>query len=283
MIQKSYENSNEGKLFLIPTPIGNMEDITYRAISILKSVDYIYAEDTRVTLNLLKKFNIKKTVKSCHKYSEEKHKVEIINLLKSGFSIGYVSDRGTPLISDPGEVIVKYAISNNITVISIPGPSALLPAINMSGLDNDKFLFYGFLNNKSSKRVSELKSISSIPFTIIFYEAPHRINETLKDMLNVLGNRNICICREISKMYEEIFRGNISQAIGYSESIKGEIVIVVEGYQGTDKNSIDYIDEVEKLVSSGIKISSAIKEVSELSNVPKNEIYREYMKYKNNN
>ena len=150
MNQKSYENSKYGKLYLIPTPIGNLEDITLRAIKTLEMVDIVYAEDTRETNNLLKYLKITKKVESCHKYTEMKHKNKIIEILKSGKNIGYVTDRGTPLISDPGNIIVEEAISNGIIVISLPGPNALLPAINMSGLSNEKFLFYGFLNSKPS-------------------------------------------------------------------------------------------------------------------------------------
>ena len=148
MNQKSYENSKYGKLYLIPTPIGNLEDITLRAIKTLEMVDIVYAEDTRETNNLLKYLKITKKVESCHKSTEMKHKNKIIEILKSGKNIGYVTDRGTPLISDPGNIIVEEAISNGIIVISLPGPNALLPAINMSGLSNEKFLFYGFLNSK---------------------------------------------------------------------------------------------------------------------------------------
>ena len=273
MIQKSYSDSKNGKLYLVPTPIGNMEDITFRAISTLKSVDLVYAEDTRVTLNLLKKFNIKKSIMSCHKYSEEKNKNNILNELLNGKNIAYVSDRGTPLISDPGEVIVKYAIENNIQVISLPGPSALLPALNMSGIDNSKFIFYGFLNSKKSVRIKELKSIAHYLFTLIFYEAPHRLNDTLKDMFDILGNRNIAICREISKIYEEVFRGTLKEAFDYSKEIKGEIVIVIEGNKSVE--DIDYIAKVEELVKKGYKVSNAIKEVATIYGISKNELYNE--------
>jgi 16S rRNA (cytidine1402-2'-O)-methyltransferase len=150
MIQRSYVESEFGKLYLIPTPIGNLDDITLRAIKTLEQVDIIFAEDTRQTLMLLNHLKINKKIESCHKYSEMMHKDKIITILKSGKNIGYVTDRGTPLISDPGNVIVNYAIKENIDVIALPGPSALLPALNMSGISNEKFLFYGFLNSKES-------------------------------------------------------------------------------------------------------------------------------------
>ena len=167
MIQKSYENSEYGKLYLIPTPIGNLDDITLRAIKTLEMVDIVYAEDTRETLNLLKYLKINKKVESCHKYTEMKHKDKIVQILKSGKNIGYVTDRGTPLISDPGNVIVGESIKQNITVIALPGPNALLPAINMSGLSNERFLFYGFLNSKQSLAKKELIDLKDIKQTII--------------------------------------------------------------------------------------------------------------------
>ena len=184
MNQKSYEDCNYGKLYLIPTPIGNLSDITYRAIETFKMVDIIYAEDTRETYNLLKYYNIKKQVESCHKYSEMKHKDKIISILKSGKNIGYCTDRGTPLISDPGNVIVDEAINNGISVIALPGSNALLPALNMSGLSNQRFLFYGFLNSKKSIARKELIDLKNIKQTLIFYESPYRVIDTLKLLLS---------------------------------------------------------------------------------------------------
>ena len=172
MIQKSYEKSEYGKLYLIPTPIGNLDDITIRGINTLKEVDIIFAEDTRQTLNLLKYLNISKKVESCHKFSEMMHKDKIISILKSGKNVGYVTDRGTPLISDPGNVIVDYAIKENITVIALPGASALLPALNMSGISNEKFLFYGFLDSKASIAKKELIDLKEVKQTLIFFMLP---------------------------------------------------------------------------------------------------------------
>lgn len=271
MIQKSYEESKIGRLFLIPTPIGNIEDITIRAISVLKEVDLVYAEDTRVAQSLLNKFNIKKKVLSCHKYSEEKSKKAIYAEIESGKNIAYVSDRGTPLISDPGEVVVKYLIEKSVKIIPLPGPSALLPAVNMSGLDNSRFVFYGFLNSKKSSRQSELKKIAHLSFTIIFYEAPHRLISTLNDIKETLGNRNIAICREISKIYEEVFRGSVEEAIKYYTNPRGEIVIVVEGNRSTEE--VNYIEKVEELVEKGYKLSNAIKEIAVIYGISKNDLY----------
>lgn len=277
MIQKSYEKSEYGKLYLIPTPIGNLDDITLRGIKTLNDVNIIFAEDTRQTINLLKSLKITKKVESCHKFSEMMHKDKIINILKSGKDVGYVTDRGTPLISDPGNVIVEYAIKENISVISLPGASALLPALNMSGISNDKFLFYGFLNSKISIAKNELVEIKEIKQTLVFYEAPHRIKQTLNLMLEVLGNRKIAIVREISKLYEEVIRDNISNIIEYCDKIKGEIVIVVEGYKEDNKEE-DYNSLIDELISKGYSKKDAIKEVADRYNVSKNKLYNDYLK-----
>lgn len=275
MIQKSYEQSEFGKLYLVPTPIGNLEDITLRGINTLKMCDIVYAEDTRETLNLLKKLDISKKVESCHKYTEMTHKDKIINLLKSGKNIAYVTDRGTPLISDPGNVIVDEVIKENISVIALPGASALLPAINMSGISNDKFLFYGFLNSKVSLAKKELIELKEIKQTIIFYEAPHRIKETLDLLLDILGDRKIAIVREISKIYEEVIRDNISEVIKICDGIKGEMVIVVEGAREQEKD-IDYSAEINNLLGKGYTKRDAIKEVADKYNISKNKLYNKF-------
>ena len=196
MSQKSYDNSPT--VYLIPTPIGNMEDITFRALETLKKVEVIFSEDTRVTGLLLKYFDIKKKLISSHNYNEYKNDQKILNYLKQGFDVGIVTDRGTPIISDPGYQLVKIAIENDYNVVGLPGPTALIPALITSGIDPQPFLFYGFLNNKQSKRKKELYDIRELPYTTIFYESPHRIKETLNDILAILGNRNIAISREIS-------------------------------------------------------------------------------------
>jgi len=276
MVQKSYEKSIYGTLYLVPTPIGNLDDITLRAINTLKECDIVFAEDTRETLNLLKYLKISKKVESCHKYTEKIHKDKIINILKSGKNIAYVTDRGTPLISDPGNVIANEAIENEINVIALPGPNALLPAINMSGLNNERFLFYGFLNSKTTLAKNELIDLKEIKETLIFYEAPHRIIETLKLMLNVLGDRKIAIVREISKLHEEVIRDNISNIIKNFESIKGEIVIVVDGYKKVEEENIDYEKIINSLIDSGYSKRDAIIEVSERYNIRKNKLYNMY-------
>lgn len=273
MNQKSYEESKFGKLYLIPTPIGNMDDITLRAINTLKIVDIVYAEDTRETISLLKKLDISKKVESCHKYSEMMHKDKIINLLKEGKNIGYATDRGTPLISDPGNIIVEEAIKNNISVIALPGPNALLPALNMSGISNERFLFYGFLNSKKSIAKKELIDLKNIKYTLIFYESPYRLKETLKIMLNVFGNRKASIVREISKIYEEVLRDNIDNLLKIVDNIKGEIVIIVEGNNNIEEDNNNYIELVDELINKGYSKRDAIKEIADKYNVSKNKIY----------
>ena len=276
MNQKSYEKSDFGKLYLIPTPIGNLDDITLRAIKTLEMVDIVYAEDTRETLNLLKCLKINKKVESCHKYTEMKHKDKIIQILKSGKNIGYVTDRGTPLISDPGNVIVDESIKENITVIALPGPNALLPALNMSGLSNERFLFYGFLNSKSSLAKKELIDLKDIKQTIIFYESPHRITATISQILEVFGNRNIAVVREISKLHEEVIRDNIENILKISDTFKGEMVIIVEGNTKEKTLEINYTEEINKLLTQGYSKRDAIREIADKYNVSKNKLYNEF-------
>lgn len=276
MIQKSYENSEYGKLYLIPTPIGNLDDITLRAIKTLEMVDIVYAEDTRETLNLLKYLKINKKVESCHKYTEMKHKDKIVQILKLGKNIGYVTDRGTPLISDPGNVIVDESIKQNITVIALPGPNALLPAINMSGLSNERFLFYGFLNSKQSLAKKELIDLKDIKQTIIFYESPHRITDTLSQILDAFGNRNIAIVREISKIHEEVIRDNIENILKISDTLKGEMVIIVEGNTKEETLEVNYTEEIDKLLTQGYSKRDAIREIADKYNVSKNKLYNEF-------
>ena len=205
-----------------------------------------------------------------------KHKDKIVQILKSGKNIGYVTDRGTPLISDPGNVIVDESIKENITVIALPGPNALLPAINMSGLSNEKFLFYGFLNSKQSLAKKELIDLKDIKQTIIFYESPHRITDTLSQLLDVFGNRNIAIVREISKLHEEVIRDNIENILKISDTLKGEMVIIVEGNTKEETLEVNYTEEIDKLLTQGYSKRDAIREIADKYNVSKNKLYNEF-------
>ncbi len=277
MKQNSYNGDIKGKLYLIPTPIGNLDDITIRALNTLKEVDIVFAEDTREAFNLLKYYNINKKIESCHKYSEMKNKEKILRILKEGKTIGFISDRGTPLISDPGNFIVNEVINENIPVIALPGATALIPALNMSGLDNERFLFYGFLNSKKNSAKNELNILKDVEYTMIFYESPRRLKTTLELMLEVFGNRKISIVREISKLHEEIIRDNIENVIKLIDDIKGEIVIVVEKKNNTKLETIpsNYIELVKKMQEEGYSKKDAVKEVSTKYNISKNKLYEE--------
>lgn len=277
MKQNSYNSNIKGKLYLIPTPIGNLDDITLRALNTLKEVDIVFAEDTRETFNLLKYYNINKKIESCHKYSEMKNKEKILKILKGGKTIGFVSDRGTPLISDPGNFVVNEVIKENIPVIALPGATALIPALNMSGLDNERFLFYGFLNNKKNMAKKELNKLKDVEYTMIFYESPRRLKTTLELMLEAFGNRKISIVREISKLHEEIIRDSIENVTKIIDDIKGEIVIVVEKKKNNKLETIstNYIELVKEMQEEGYSKKDAIKEVSLKYNISKNKLYEE--------
>ncbi len=276
MSQKSYSN-NIATLYIIPTPVGNMEDITIRSLNTLKEVDVIFCEDTRVTKQLLSYFDIDKKLISCHKFTENIKLDKVIEYLNKNKKVGLVSDRGTPIISDPGYEIAKGVIDAGYNVVSLPGATAFVPALTMSGLIPQPFLFYGFLNSKSSKRKDELNNIKDLDSTIIFYEAPHRLIDTLNDIKEVLGNRQISISREISKKFEEVYRGAILDVIEEVGTPKGEFVIVVDGNH--DKENYDEItvnDHVNIYIREGYSVMDAIKKVAKERNVSKNEIYSIY-------
>ena len=275
MSQISYNNTPT--LYLIPTPIGNLDDITIRAVKILQEVEVIFSEDTRVTSLLLNHLNIKKKLISNHEYNEKNNADKLLEYLKNGYSVGLVSDRGTPVISDPGYDLAKVAIENHFNVVSLPGATALIPALTVSGLEPMPFLYYGFLNSKDGKRKKELESLKNIKYTMIFYEAPHRITKTLEEMLAILGNRTISISREITKKFEEIYRGTIQEVIEETREIKGEIVIVVSG----NKEEVTYDDlnieeHVNLYIKNGFSSKEAIKKVAEDRNVKKSDIYNAY-------
>jgi len=277
MSQKSYNNTPT--LYLIPTPIGNMEDITLRAINILKEVEVIFSEDTRVTGILLKHLDIKKKLIASHEHNETKNQELALSYLKQGYNIGLVTDRGTPIISDPGYGIAKYVIEQGYNVVGLPGATALIPALIVSGLNPAPFLFYGFLNNKESKAIKELETLKNIKATMLFYEAPHRLEKTLGNMLDVFGNRQISISREISKRYEEVYRGTIKEVIEETKDAKGEFVIVVEGNTEVKfYDNLSVVEHVNLYVDEDMKLMDAIKKVAKERNVSKSDIYNEYHK-----
>jgi len=278
--QKSYIDQSS-HLYLIPTPIGNLDDITVRSLKVLEEVDFLLCEDTRVTNNLLSHFNIRKKLYSCHDHNEEQMKDFVFQKLTEGYNIGLVTDRGTPIISDPGYKISKFIIEKGFPVIGLPGATAFVPALITSGLQPSPFLFYGFLNSKKGKREKELIALKNYPYTMIFYEAPHRVSDTLISMLEVLGNRQVSLHREISKLYEEICRGSIEEILSIISSLKGEMVIVVDGNKNLkDFTNLSILEHVNIYTSDGLSEMDAIKIVAKERSVPKSLIYQEVHKRK---
>ena len=275
MIQKSYNDT--ASLYLIPTPIGNLDDITVRSLNTLKTVDVILCEDTRDTGLLLSHYDIKKKLVSCHEYNEDKIIDNVISMLKDGLNVGLVTDQGTPIISDPGYIVSRGVIEAGFNVISLPGATAFVPALTSSGIEPSPFVFYGFLNSKSSKQKTELSTLKSLKYTIIFYESVHRMKETLTNMLEILGDRQIAVCRELSKIHEEIARDKISNIISLVDTMKGEFVIVVEGNKEiVDFSNLNVIEHVKMYVEDGMKEMDAIKQVAKERGVAKSIIYNEY-------
>ena len=275
--QKSYDE--KPTLFLIATPIGNMDDITYRAIETLRNVNVIFAEDTRITNQLLTKFQIKNKLIASHQYNEKENIEKLLNYLSNNENVGLVTDRGTPIISDPGYYLAKAAIENSYNVVSIPGATAFVSALITSNIEPLPFTFLGFLNSKSSKRKKELENLKNYNTTLIFYESPHRIIDTLNDMLEVLGNRNCSISREITKKFEEIYRGSISEIISEIDVLKGEFVIVVEGNKNVNQfSNLTIIEHVNLYIKEGLDVKEAIKKVAKDRQLNKIEVYSEYHK-----
>lgn len=267
----------KGKLYICPTPIGNLEDITLRTLRILKEVDLIAAEDTRHTIKLLNHYEIKKPLTSYHEHNIKEKGIELIESLKTGMSIALVSDAGMPGISDPGEDLIRLAIYEDIQIIVLPGPSASITALVASGLSTDKFAFEGFLSSKKKDRVQELKELKEEKRTLIIYESPHRLLASLGNMLDILGNRNIAIIRELTKLYEEIFRGTIEDGINKftSQKIKGEFVLIIEGNQEENiELNINIEKELIKYVNQGLSKKESVNMVVKEFNLPKNEVYQ---------
>lgn len=274
MWQNSYNGSPS--VYLVPTPIGNLEDMTFRAIKILKMVDVIFSEDTRVTLQLLNYFDIKNKLIHLDDHNEDIVKDRVISYLKEGKNVAIVTDRGTPIISDPGYKTVKFLRDNGYNVIALPGACALIPAIVASSISSEHFTFYGFLSSKEKKMYDELESLKDNEYTLIFYEAPHRILKTLKAMLEVFGDRYISISREISKLHESVFVGTISQALNSFDEVKGEFVIVVSASEEVIDSEMSITDNVNMYIKSGLSSMDAIKRVAKERKIPKSVVYSEY-------
>lgn len=275
MWQRSYDNN--ATLYLVPTPIGNMEDMTYRAVNVLKNCEVIFCEDTRVTVQLLNYFDIKKKLISLYEHNEDVVKEKVIEYLAKGNSVAIVTDRGTPIISDPGYKTVKYVTDKGYNVVGLPGANAFVPALIVSGIEPSPFMFYGFLSSKDSKRRSELEGLKFCKYTMIFYEAPHRILRTMSEIKEIFGDRVVSLSREISKKFESVYRGNISSLLPTLEDIKGEFVVVVSGYKEEFVgNELSVVDNVKLYIENGMDVMEAIKLVAKERNVAKNEVYREY-------
>ncbi len=271
---------NAGILYVVSTPIGNLEDITLRALRILKEVDFIAVEDTRHSQKLLNYYKISKPLIS---YWSEKEKIraeQIIEKLKAGQSCALISDAGTPGISDPGGVLIKRALEENILIVPIPGVSGVIAALSVSGLPTDEFIFLGFLPSKPTERQKKLKELLLEPRTMIFYEAPHRILDTLSDMLTVLGNRSAVIAKEITKLYEEFLRGFLSDIIKNIEDKKmaGEFVILIGGYNKQDISIKEALQEIKHLMKKGMGRKEAVRKVSEDYGFSRKELYDKSIK-----
>ena len=270
-----------GKLYVVGTPIGNLEDMSVRAVKTLQEVDFIAAEDTRVTLKLLNHFEIKKPMISYHEHNAREKGGEIITRLLSGQTCAIVTDAGMPCISDPGEDLVRLCAENGIDTVVIPGPSAAISALALSGLSTSKFVFEGFLNPQKNARLERLEELKREKRTIIFYEAPHKLCDTLSAMYQVLGDRKITLARELTKIYEEVIRTTLSQAVALFEekAPKGEFVLVVEGMV-EEEQSLTFeqaLKLIQALVDKGEPLSKAAKDVARQAGFKKGELYSRFL------
>lgn len=273
----------KGKLYIVATPIGNLEDITLRAINVLKSVDLIIAEDTRHSLKLLNHLEITKPLISYHRHNEEDKTENILKKIEEGKNIALISDAGTPVISDPGEFIVKEAIEREINVVSIPGACAIITALMSAGVNTRNFTFYGFLSLNKKLRIKELEKIKENNNTIILYEAPHKIKNTIQDLEYYVGNRKIVVARELTKIHEEFIRGTIQEIKDKLEKPKGEYVIIIDENENIDE---DEENELNKLTieehykyyeKMGLEKKAIIKKIAKDRQVTKNEIYKQFI------
>ena len=284
------ENRNGGILYICGTPIGNLEDITLRVLKILKKVNLIATEDTRHTKKLLNHYQINTRVTSYYEYNKLKKAPYLVEILKNGQDIALVSDAGMPGISDPGYELINLVLKNNIKIIPVPGVSALITALVISGLPTDKFVFEGFLPRKIKERKKYFKSIENEERTVIFYETPHRLKKALKDMLEILGDRKVVIARELTKLYEEIIRGKLSQVLTEisTKEVKGEITLIVQGgIKKKENSSTDFLikeciieEYLKKLKNQGYSNKEIIKITQEKLNIPKNLIYKKLLEMK---
>lgn len=273
--QKSFENEKP-TLFLVPTPIGNLSEMTPRAIDVLNSVDVIACEDTRTSGQLLKHFDIHKRLVAYQNFNEESSADGLINLLSKGQNVALITDAGYPLMSDPGQRVVRKATEQGYNVVPISGCNAMLNALVASGLIVQPFIFIGFLPPSSSLCKKKLQEYVNYPMTLVFYEAPHRIEKMLKACLEVLGDRECSLARELTKVHEEFLRGTISEILEEVDGLKGEMVICIAGNSDEPKKDIDagfILDTVREAISRGMSTSVAVKETAKKLNIPKNRVY----------
>ena len=272
-----------GILSVVGTPIGNLGDMTYRAVETLEKADFICAEDTRVTAKLLNYFDIKTPLVSYHEHNAKQVGESILNRIMAGENAAIVTDAGMPCISDPGELLVKLCAENGVKVEVVPGPSAVVSALAISGLDTARFQFEGFLSTTKKQRLNHLASVKNCTNTLIFYEAPHKLKNTLDDLYRVLGNRQIALCRELTKIHEEVIKGTISEMIERYKELtpRGEYVLVVEGKPKVKENEDITLSDAalmaKELVDGGIKPSDACRQVAGKTPFSKSEIYKEYL------
>ena len=280
-VQKSFKGqSNYGTLYLVPTPIGNLQDMTFRSIQTLKDVDLICAEDTRNTGLLLKHFEIETKQYSFHEHNAYEKIPDLLGRLKSGLSLAQVSDAGMPSISDPGHDLVKAAIAEDIPVVALPGASAGITALIASGLASQPHIFYGFLPRKKGQQLDFFKEKLSYPETQIFYESPYRVADTLENMCEVYGDRQVTLVRELTKLYEEYQRGSISEILAYiaANPLKGECLLIVAGASENDReenltSDVSPVEAIEALIASGMKPNQAIKTVAKERKINRQELY----------
>ena len=270
-----------GKLYIVATPIGNLEDITLRAIRVLKGVDLIAAEDTRHTLKLLNHLEISKPLISYHRHNEDVKTDILIHKLQEGQNIALVSDAGTPGICDPGEEVIKACIECGISVIPIPGACAMVNALIGSGIDTKEFIFFGFLPLHKKLRKEKLVEIKNANKTVILYEAPHKLNTTLKDLKEILGNRQVVLAREITKIHEEYIRGTVEEILAKSDTLKGEMILVIEKNESMIENNLfgdlSLEEHYQVYENQGLEKKEIIKKIAKDRNVSKNEIYQYFI------
>jgi 16S rRNA (cytidine1402-2'-O)-methyltransferase len=276
--------NSKATLFLVATPIGNLNEVSKRTLDVLNNVSVIACEDTRNSLKLLSHFDIHTRMISYHNFNEEESTKGIIALLENGEDVALISDAGYPLISDPGYHLVNEVIAKGFKIVTVSGPNAALNALVASGLNTNHYLFYGFLNSKASHARKEAEGLKMFPYTIIFYEAPHRIEKTLKMLYEVFGDRKACLARELTKLHEEYYRGTLSDLCKLKD-LKGEMVLIVEGYSKPDEqiDLEDTFSEIDELVDKGMRKKDAVSEVAAKYVISKNVLYNAYLKENDQN